>query len=394
MQGSWRLARSDAMGVMTSTSKENQQKEATLRKLWIVVIACMLFSTLGARTALAEDVVVGVNVVGVDQLSEAQQDALIEQLRRDGVTTVRTGFGPTFQHFITRAYQNGIGTVAILYPMQGSAGLPRPADPAVGLTWRQQALSDANPEVFKEWLVPQLAALEASGVRLTAFELGNEINSPHFNGDFLPAQATGRQLGLSDLTNPNDPEGRAIATGYLKYLKVMATLKDVRDHSKLNRKTPILSAGLASSGPPGKKPGWKLDGVSASDTLAFWRANGIDNLIDGYGMHAYTAPDPNRTVSVLMDVLNKDAFAMCISRKPCWLTEWGFDNRNTSCPVDETTRMKLIETMRGALQQFSAQGRLAGFLYYSWAGHPGEVGSTIFRCGALTNAGKLALSPF
>jgi hypothetical protein len=381
------------MVAMTSASKANQQREATLQKLWIVVIACILFGTLGVRAALPENVVVGVNVVGVDQLSEAQQDALVAQLRRDGVTTVRTGFGPTFQHFVIHAYQNGIGTVAILYPMQGSTGPLRPADPAVGLTWRQQALSDANPEDFKEWLVPQLAALEASGVRLKALELGNEINSPHFNGDFLPAQATGRQLGLSDLTNPNDPEGHAVAMGYLKYLKIVATLKDVRNHSRLNQKTPILSAGLASSGPPGKKPGWKLDGVSVTDTLAFWRQNGMDNLVDGYAVHAYTAPDPHRTVPVLMDALNKDAFAMCTSRRPCWLTEWGFDNRSTSCPVDETTRMKLIETMRGALQQLSAQGRLAGFLYYSWAGHPGEVGSTIFRCGALTEAGKLALSP-
>lgn len=364
-----------------------------MRKCSIFRVICLAFSLLISRGALAANVVVGVNVVGVDQLSEAQQDALVEQLRRDGVTTVRTSFGPIFQHFIIHAYQNGIGTVAILYPMQGSTGPLRPADPAIGLTWRQQALSDASPEDFRKWLVPQLAALEASGVRLTAFELGNEINSAHFNGDFLPAQTTGRLLGLSDLNNPNDPEGRAIAKGYLAYLRVMATLKDVRDHSPLNRNTPILSAGLASSGRPGKKPGWKIDGVSVADTLEFWRQNGMDNLVDGYAVHAYTAPDPHRTIPVLMDALNGDAFAMCTSRKPCWLTEWGFDNRSTSCPVDETTRMKLIETMRGALQQLSAQGRLAGSLYYSWAGHPGEVGSTVFRCGALTDAGQLALKP-
>jgi hypothetical protein len=314
-----------------------------MRKCSISRVICLAFSLLISRGALAENVVVGVNVVGVDQLSEAQQDALVEQLRRDGVTTVRTSFGPTFQHFIIHAYQNGIGTVAILYPMQGSSGPLRPADPAIGLTWRQQALSDASPEDF-----------------------GNNLN---------------------------DSEGRAIAKGYLAYLRVMATLKDVRDHSRLNRNTPILSAGLASSGQPGKKPGWKIDGVSVADTLKFWRQNGIDNLVDGYGVHAYTAPDPHRTIPVLMDALNRDTFAMCTSRKPCWLTEWGFDNRSTSCPVDETTRMKLIETMRGALQQLSAQGRLAGFLYYSWAGHPGEVGSTVFRCGALTDAGQLALKP-
>jgi hypothetical protein len=132
-----------------------------MRKLSIIVIACILFGSLGARAVLAENVVVGVNVVGVDQLSEAQQDALVAQLHRDGVTTVRLGFGSTFQHFIIHAYQNGIGTVAILYPMQGSSGPLRPADPAIGLTWRQQGLSDASPESFRKWLVPQLAALEA-----------------------------------------------------------------------------------------------------------------------------------------------------------------------------------------------------------------------------------------
>jgi hypothetical protein len=144
----------------------------SMRKLWIIAFVCISFGTLGASAALAENVVVGVNVVGVDQLSEVQQGALIEQ-------------------------------------------------------------------------------------------------------------ATGRLLGLSDLNNPKDLEGHAIASGYLRYLQVMVALKDVRDPSRL----------------------------------------------------------------------------------------------------------------RGALQQLATQGRLAGSLYYSWTGHPGEVGSTIFRCGDLTDAGKLALSP-
>ena len=84
---------------------------------------------------------------------------------------------------------------------------------------------------------------------------------------------------------------------------------------------------------------------------------------------------------------------MCTSAKPCWLTEWGFDNRDKSCPADEGTRSKVVETMRGALKQFASQKRLSAALYYSWSGHAGEVGSTIFRCGVLTEAGRLALSP-
>jgi hypothetical protein len=62
---------------------------------------------------------------------------------------------------------------------------------------------------------------------------GNEINTPNYNGDF-PVQATGRILGLPDLNNPSDPEARAIAAGYRAYLKIMAALKDLRDHSQVN----------------------------------------------------------------------------------------------------------------------------------------------------------------
>lgn len=49
--------------------------------------------------------------------------------------------------------------------------------------------------------------------------------------------------------------------------------------------------------------------------------------------------------------------------------------------------------MRGALAEFERQGRLAGSIYFSWDGHPGDAGSTIFRCGALIDAGRLALAP-
>jgi hypothetical protein len=37
---------------------------------------------------------------------------------------------------------------------------------------------------FKIRFAAQLATLEAAKVHLTAFELGNEINGPYFNGDF------------------------------------------------------------------------------------------------------------------------------------------------------------------------------------------------------------------
>jgi hypothetical protein len=44
--------------------------------------------------------------------------------------------------------------------------------------------------------------------------------------------------------------------------------------------------------------------------------------------------------------------------------------------------------MRGALKHFAEQGRLAASIVFSWStGHKGIV-----RCGAVTDAGNLALS--
>ena len=187
-------------------------------------------------------------MVDVDHMSETEQDALVDQLHKNGIKAVRAGISPPFTHFIVRAYSAGIGVVAIVYPTLGSTDTDkRPAAPSVGLTYAQLGVTQADPSAFATSLRAQIAPLEAAGVRLTAFELGNEINGPYFNGDFLPAQASGRLLGLSDLNNPNDPEGRAIAASYRAYVKVAAALKAVRDHTKWNaipRSSPVGSSAL------------------------------------------------------------------------------------------------------------------------------------------------------
>jgi hypothetical protein len=174
----------------------------------------------------------------------------------------------------------------------------------------------------------------------------------------------------------------------------LGAVKDVRDHSKLNRATPVISAGLADVGPPRKNTGQKLDAVSIPDTLDFLKKNGLDDLVDGYGIHFYPPnQDPNVPVSDRIKSLNERAFARCCSAKPCWLTEWAFPNRDLSCPIHDEKRVKLIQTEREAFKYFANQGRLAAITYYNWKSKPGYESQSIFRCGALTNAGKVALSP-
>ena len=364
------------------------------------VIAGVLLSAIVIQAAQAAGPIMGVNVRGYGTVSEQQQDALLDQLQKSGVKTIRealpNSIDAKFIHFVTSADRHGIRLVAILYPTQGGTQAHTSAvDPSVGRMWRVPALSDADPEGFRKWFAPQLAALEAAGIRLAAFELGNEFNMTGYNAD-LPAPGSGRVLGLSDLDNPNDPEARNIANGYRAYVRILAVLKDMRDHAQVNKTTPIISGGLANVGLPQPQSFNKQVATSIPDTIEFLRRNGSDKLVEGYGVHVYPSGDPHQTVSARVTVLGDNFSACRKDSKPCWLTEWAFNNRNQSCPINDETRVQLVRAERDALKPFVEQGRLAAIIYYSWNGDfvgQKENMGAIFRCGALTDAGKLALSP-
>jgi hypothetical protein len=353
--------------------------------LWFL---CMLlgWSAVTRLEGADKSVVVGVNVYDEGSLSQPDQDAEIERLAKDGVKTIRTGLGANSLYFITQAFRHDIGSIVIIFPTYGSKAKTK-------LRWSDAPLSGADPQGFTEWLKPVLNQLEAAGVRLTAMELGNEINTSGYNGD-IPMPGTGRVLGLADLNNPKDPEGPAIAAGFRNYLRVMAALKELRDQSKVNKKTPVILAGLADWGLPSPKAWDKNAGVSLPDTIDFLRQNGLDKLVDGYGVHVYPTGDSKASVAARVSELEKKKiFSECRHGKPCWLTEWGIAN-NQSCPIDDSKRTQAITAERSALSEFVQQERLAAIVYYTWSGTPGKVDPMgVFRCGALTGAGKAAIRP-
>jgi len=352
------------------------------------VFACVLFGALTLRAAAATNVVVGVNVYDEGVISQAAQDAEIKRLADSGVKTIRTSLSAKSAYFITQAFHHGIGSVVIVYPSYGGTAKPQGR-------WSRVPLSAANPKEFTAWLTPLLDQLEASGVRLTALELGNELNTSGSNAD-LPDPGSGRVLGISDLNNPKDAEGHAVAAGYRDYLKIMAALKDLRDHSRLNKATPILSGVSGDWGLPSAKSWDKKLGVSVPDSIEFLRRNGMDKLVDGYAVHVYPSGDPSKTVSArIAELEQKKIFAECgQGAKVCWLTEWGISNSDQSCPINDEKRAQVIQAEREAFQQYVNQEQLAAVIYYTWSGVPGTLDPmSIYRCGAVTVAGKAALSP-
>jgi hypothetical protein len=235
---------------------------------------------------------------------------------------------------------------------------------------------------------------------LEAFEPGNEINWAGFNADFfLPGE--GRVLGMNDLTN--DHEGKRVAQGFLQYIKLLKVLKDIRDHSKLNQQTAVITAGLADSDEGGWPKKRKTDVVSIPTTLGFLRANGLDKLVDGYGIHSYPPcgnPGTREGAAKRRVYLEHNASEcqppQSASGKPCWFTEWGVGGANRTCPVDDKDKVKLVREVRDYYGHLARQERLNGLIFYVWHGdwHAGQENpASAFRCGALTQSGRLALAP-
>lgn len=161
-----------------------------MKRLLSFIIVCALF--ISAHAALASDVIVGVNACYIPP--NMSQEDMIKQLAENGVKTIRDSLMPNTIDFITKTYHHGIGSVVIVYPHTGSTAKKKQ-------TWADVPLSELNPQEFTAAVTPMLDQLEAGGVRLTAFELGNEINTSGYNGD-IARPGSGRLLTVADLDNP------------------------------------------------------------------------------------------------------------------------------------------------------------------------------------------------
>jgi hypothetical protein len=364
-----------------------------------IVLTLVSFALGGIQaTAQKPQFVTGMNVVNPMRANLADQNALIAQLKAANVHLIRAWLTPDDKDidFAKRVSAEGIKIELGLSPQFPATAPSRPYQPAqFPDMWGGHPLSTADPDLSRAYFQSMIGKLEANGIVLAGLELGNEINWAAFNAEF-PLPGEGKNFGIDDLYR--DPEAKQIAAGFLQYIKIVAVLKDVRDHSKLNRHTPLICAGLADDGPEGPWPGAKSDGVSINATLWFLRANGIDKLVDFYGIHTYPW---DKTAAGRKSRLEKYAVAECqppgsASGKPCWITEWGIANKDNSCPLDDTARAAVVSDVMGDFRDLARQGRLAGAMYFAWNSDPWAKtlnADSVYRCGALTEGGKQALQP-
>ncbi len=367
-------------------------------RLSALLMSCSLAAGFILNAAPAGNLVVGANVVNPLRASVADQNILIGELKAAHVPMIRAPLTPDDKSidFIKRVYAQGIKIELQLSPQYPANAPSRPyQQEKFPNMWGGHPLSYADPELSRVYFQSLLDKLDASGIALAGLELGNEINWTAFNPEF-PLPGKGINFGLEDLSH--DPEGKQIARGYLQYLKILAVLKDVRDHSKLNQHAPIILAGLADDGAEGLRPKSQTDSVSINATIQFLRANGLDKLVDYYGIHTY--PWESTPARRKMH-LEKYAVAEChpansTAGKPCWITEWGISNKDMSCPLNDVARSALVKETMDDFRGVAKQARLFGAMYFAWDTDPWAKKVdplSIYRCGALTEAGELALSP-
>jgi hypothetical protein len=373
-------------------------------RIWSIVSLVAILLLTSARIQ-AQNMVVGVNVVNPLRASVANQNDLLNQLKAAQVRVIRCGISNDDKgiDFAKRAAAAGIRIQLIVGPQYPSDAPTRAYQPnEYPAMWGGHPLSFADPALSKTSFQKLFDSLDAAGITLAGLELGNEINWAAFNPEF-PLPGEGKILSSDDL--PHDPEGKQIAKGFLAYIKILEVLKTVRGASRLNRNTPIISAGLVSA-----EDGQKLynnkkeDMVGLAATIAFLRAHGLDSLVDAYGIHTYPSgsqPGNPAAAAQRLARLNSVDLAECRAKgasggKPCWITEWGFPNTDVSCPPKEAGRTLLIEELRKDFAAAAVEDRLAGIDYFSWDSDPWSKkvdADSVYRCGAITESGRAAIAP-
>jgi hypothetical protein len=332
---------------------------------------------------------VGVNVNSFQNFSAAEQQVIVKQLKESGVRFLRTSLRADEKNMeLAKTLQSeGIGLVLV----PGFEFLPntraRPANEKHHMR-SAMPMSSVDPERSRADYQLVFDKLDAKGVVLAGVELGNEVNWTDFNGDF-PVPGQGKAFTLQDLAR--DPEAKRVAQGFLQYLKALAALKEVRDHSKLNSHTPIISAGMAAVSGGDWQRKLQVDGVSIPATYAYLRAHGLDSLVDGYGVHDYP-PEVKAGDKAALNKRNAQIDQSIFppgNTKPYWLTEWGFSSDAKSSAQDKD-RARSVTEMRAYFLHLFRQGRLGGIFWYVW-NEPDR--DSIYRGGEIMEAGKGAVAP-
>jgi hypothetical protein len=332
---------------------------------------------------------IGINRLNLAWLPRSDQERVLGEMAANGIKHARLSLSrPVDKSIEGLEIASRLG-IRILLEVQltNKSYFPGTARPRTGFgrIWDVHRLSELDLDRYRMGLRDALRRIDALGIRLEAIEPGNEINFSAYNGDLLvyrqPGERTPRSIAeLADRAT--------FEQGLDKYVEALKITREEVRRTVHSSDAAIVSAGLSDLSADWAD-GRGMERLDPGEVIALLRKRGIDSLVDAYGIHVYPG---QKRASALADRV-KGVLDFCQADnagRPCWVTEWGIANTARDCPVDDRKREDAVRTVRAVFRQLMDEGRLTAAFYYDW---DTEQSYSLWRCGRLSPAGALAVTP-
>ncbi|WP_025092021.1 hypothetical protein [Brucella intermedia] len=327
----------------------------------------------------------GVNRVNMAWLKPAEREQIFHQMVENGVVAVRLSLTRPLDQSIDAvrlAHEKGLA-ILLEISLNNADFYPDGTKPRSGRgrIWDMYRLSDISPERFRNAMADALQKIDALGIPLVAVEPGNEINWGAYNGDLaiLPKEKMKTARSLTEME-----ELPLVEKGAEKYVELLRIMRAELAKTRHSAKAKVISAGLSDI-PFIDADRRGIDTVEPASFTDLLKKYGLDDVADGYGIHIYPGSSGTRAARA-KHINNALSFCGGVDGKPCWITEWGFANTSNACPANDNNREQLVEKTRDRFRQMMDSGQIAAAYYFDWDASTYGV----WRCGALTPAGKAA----
>ncbi len=377
---------------MLSGRSVSRRKSGRARARGLLSCALVVLCALCQAPAAAGEAPqgrIGINRVNLAWLSRQDQARVLAAIAASGATHVRLSLSrPVDRSIEALEIADRLGLRILLEIQLGNKDYyPEDVRPRSGFgrIWDVYRLSDLDLDRYRAGLRAALRAIDDRKIKLDAVEPGNEINYSAYNGDLLVYRTPGRRTprGVAEVA-----DREAFARGLDAYVDAVRITREALLATVHSRGAAVVSAGLSDIG-TGEADQRGMERLDPDEVVALLRARGIDQFIDGYGIHLY----PGRKSEPALRLAVTDLLDFCQpagAGKPCWVTEWGIANTARSCPIDERDRERAIHAVRSTFQALIAERRLAAAFYYDWDTQPSY---SVWRCGRLSPAGVAAIAP-
>lgn len=359
------------------------------RGICLAVAAVLAAATFVTPSSASGDARFGVNRVNIAWLPSPERENILASIANNGIKSVRLSLTKPIDASIDAiriAHEKGLA-ILLEIPLSNPAYFPAGTKPRSGhgRIWDMYRLSDISPDLFRSAVGDALKKIDQLGVPLVAVETGNEINWGAYNGD-LEVKSKAKTRTARSLKELNDLQ--TVERGAANYVLLLKAVREQLAMTKYSAGAKVISAGLSDI-PVADADRRGIDSIDPSAFTSLLQKHGLDKVVDGYGIHIY--PGSGGSSSARDQHMNQ-ALSICGTKpdgKPCWITEWGFSNKSTSCSEDDHSRERLVRATKSRFEELMQAGRVEAAYYFNWDATPYSV----WRCGTLSPAGRMAVTP-